>query len=144
MPKRSFNPKRRLAPDRHPYAGGASGGNGNADKFQYTGSPLHKRTPGDFALSPPAAPRPDKSLCDEAGITRRQEAQDLLREGVRRGLVSPHEPDSFPQNVWAVTEGGVALEAQLENQEQGTYHGYPMPMHDPFRHTVVKQWNGVA
>ena len=40
----------------------------------YEGSPYHKRNPGDFGLTPPAAPRPDKTLCDEAGITSRSVA----------------------------------------------------------------------
>ena len=37
-----------------------------------------KRSPGDFGLEPPAAPRPDKTLCDEAGVTARATAQGLL------------------------------------------------------------------
>jgi hypothetical protein len=35
----------------------------------YEGVPYHKRNPGDFGLTPPAAPRPDKTLCDEANVT---------------------------------------------------------------------------
>jgi hypothetical protein len=34
--------------------------------------------------------------------------------------------NGFPQNIWAVSENGYALEAQLGNQENGEYHGYPM------------------
>jgi hypothetical protein len=32
----------------------------------YGGSPHHKRNPGNFGLTPPAAPRLDKTMCDEA------------------------------------------------------------------------------
>jgi hypothetical protein len=35
---------------------------------RYGGNPEHKRNPGDFGLIPPSNPKPDKSLCDEAGI----------------------------------------------------------------------------
>lgn len=36
---------------------------------------------------------------------------------------------------------GEPLEAQLENAEQGIYHGYPMPANDPFRNQVLNRWN---
>jgi hypothetical protein len=44
----------------------------------YEGSPYHKRSPGDFGLIPPAAPRLDKTLCDEGGVTARAGADALL------------------------------------------------------------------
>ena len=114
-----------------------------AQKVKYRGSPLHKRDPGDFQLTPPAQPRHDKTLCDGARIHTREVAQGLLREGVRRGMISVQTRGQFPQNIWAVTESGCPLEAQLENQEQGTYHGYPMPTTDPFRDAVVSRWRGI-
>ncbi|HSQ08918.1 MAG TPA: hypothetical protein VLM84_14675, partial [Chromatiaceae bacterium] len=76
--------------------------------------------PGDFGLTPPSCPRADKSLCDVARIFRRKDALVLLRAGIGRG-----QP----------------VEAQLENQAQGTYHGYPMPESDPFRNVVLEQWS---
>ncbi len=48
--------------------------------------------------------------------------------------------NGFPKNVWVVTEDGIPLEAQLENQETGVYHGYPMPLDDPFREKVLERW----
>ena len=68
----------------------------------------------------------------------------LLRRLVaeaQRGLVSVQIRGRFPQNIWAVTEAGHPLEAQLENQEQGTYHGYPMSTTDPVWHAVVARWS---
>jgi hypothetical protein len=59
-----------------------------ATKATYGGNPEHKKNHGDFKLSPPSRPRPDKSLCDGAGIFKRAEAEALLKEGIRRGLVS--------------------------------------------------------
>jgi len=52
-------------------------------------------------------------------------------------LISIQKRNDFPQNIWAVTDTGIPLEAQLENNVQGAYHGYPMPESDPFRETVL-------
>lgn len=48
--------------------------------------------------------------------------------------------NGWPQNVWAVSESGDAFEAQLENQDTGTYHGYPMLEKDSFRELVMDEW----
>jgi len=111
-----------------------------AETVEYGGNPEHKRNPGDFGLTPPVDPRPDKTLCDKVEIFRRDEAQRLLRLGAKLGLVSERRVGAFPQNVWAVTESGVPLEAQLDNRETGRYHGYPIPETDPFREVVLEAW----
>lgn len=111
-----------------------------ANRVRYGGNPEHKRNPGDFGLVPPAQPRADKTLCDEAGISKKAVAEGLLRDGVAKGLVSEQMRGEFPQNIWAVTKDGLPLEAELENQAQGTYHGYPMPSTDPFRDKVLERW----
>ncbi len=136
MARRRFNPKRRV-----------SGGRNQeklerlADQVSYTGNPEHKERPGDFGLTPPVQPRPDKSKCDWVGILNRSTALRLLREGARRGLVSWQVRGTFPQNIWAVTDGGDPVEAQLENATAGTYHGYPMPETDPFRDVIISLWS---
>lgn len=107
---------------------------------RYRGSPKHKRNPSDFGLSPPSDPRDDASLCDEAGAFTKERAQGLLSDGMRRGLVSEVLRGRWPHMVWAVTDDGYPLEARLENQETGEYHGYPMPPADPFREKVLKAW----
>lgn len=107
---------------------------------RYGGNPEHKRNPGDFGLSPPSSPRPNKTLCDGANILSREKATKLLKDGIRRGLVSEQRRNGFPQNIWSVTEEGIPLEAQLENAETGTYHGYPIPNDDPFREKVLDKW----
>jgi len=106
----------------------------------YGGNPEHKRNPGDFGLTPPASPRADKTLCDGVAIFQRRVALRLLREGVRHGLVSKQTRNSYPQNIWAVSDDGTPLEAELENQGNGTYHGYPMPVKDDFREKVLEKW----
>ena len=136
MPRRgSFNPKRRIAENvsRAQLAD-------LADRVRYTGNPTHKRNPRDFNLTPPAQPVLDKTLCDAAGIVSLREAMSLLREGVAKGLVSVQGRGGFPQNIWSVTTDGHPLEAQLENQVQGTYHGYPMPSTDDFRDEILQRW----
>jgi hypothetical protein len=110
---------------------------------RYGGNPEHKRNPGNFGLNPPASPRPHKTLCDEAGIFDRETALRLLKQGIRSGLVSAARGGNYPQNVWAVSQEGIPLEAQLENAGNGTYHGYPMPEEDPFRDVVMAKWKFV-
>lgn len=140
-PRRTVNPKRKLRP--------APRGGGDeiwlwdmASKVSYGGNPEHKRNPGDFYLLPPAVPRQGKSLCDFADVYRRREALRLVREGFRRGLVSVQQRNGWPQNVWAVADNGVALEAMLENAETGAYHGYPMLPTDPLIGEIHARWGG--
>lgn len=64
----------------------------------------------------------------------------LLQAGLRKGLVSDRMAGAWPKNVWSVTDDGFALEAQLENPELGTYHGYPMPDTDPLAAEVLCRW----
>jgi len=106
----------------------------------YGGNPEHKKNPGDFGLTPPSDPRCGKSLCDIANVFSRAVARSLLQEGLRRGLVSDRHVNGWPKNVWAVTEGGMPLEAQLENPIIGSYHGYPMPESDPLASEVARRW----
>jgi len=111
-----------------------------ASKVTYGGNPSHKRNPGDFGLTPPSQPREGKTLCDAVGILRRDVAEALLKEGVRRGLVSVQEHKGWPKNIWAVDENSAPLEATLENPEIGTYHGYPMQQDDPLCAHVLERW----
>lgn len=132
----SYNPKRRIQ-------SADAGVQDTWEDADYGGNPEHKRNPGDFGLTPPASPRPHKSLCDDANITSKKQAKDLLLAGIRKGLVSEqrNQATDWPQNIWAVTCHGVALEAQLENAQQGIYHGYPMPESDPLTAKVLEEWS---
>jgi hypothetical protein len=111
-----------------------------AAKITYGGNPEHKRNPGDCGLHPASQPRQGKTLCDETEIFTRHDAQALLCEGARRGLVSVQERDGWPQNVWAMAANGVAVEAMLENSLTGQYHGYPMLESDPLADKVRERW----
>ena len=142
-------PSQRTGPQRSTYNGKRCIDTGDSydlpllsGKIRYTGNPDHKSNPGDFCLNPPAQPRDDKTLCDDAGIFTKTEAQRLLTEGPRRGLISEQKRvGGLPQNIWAVTADGCPLEAQLENRVQGTYHGYPVPKNDPFQDRILEHWN---
>lgn len=111
-----------------------------AKKVKYGGNPEHKKNPGDFYLSPPAIPRPVKALCDTVNIFSRKIALRYLRRALKSGMVSCSAKGAWPQNIWALTDNGEPLEAQLENAELGTYHGYPMPSSDPFASAVINEW----
>ncbi|MCK5797971.1 MAG: hypothetical protein KAI47_12335 [Deltaproteobacteria bacterium] len=134
--RKRFNPKRK----RRPSPLNSAEQENLFARVTYTGNPAHKRNPGDFGLDPPATPRPDKTLCDDAKIFSVAVARELLCAGIQRGLLSVQERNGFPQNIWAVTEEGVVLEAQLENQKTGAYHGYPIPETDPLRQKVIAWW----
>lgn len=55
----------------------------------YEGSPFHKKNPNDFGLTPPTyAVRPEKTLCDEAGITEKAIAIKLFERAIDVGVVS--------------------------------------------------------
>lgn len=131
-----FNPKRTLRPFD---ASDRAATQALAGKVRYRGNPAHKRDPGDFDLTPASAPRPNATLCDEAGVATRSEAQDLLREGVLAGLVDARTQNGFPRLVWTVRKDGTVFEAQLENSGLGEYHGYPLPLADPFREVVLDE-----
>jgi len=107
---------------------------------RYGGNPEHKRNPGDFGLTPPSSLRLDKACCDEVSIVSKAVALSLLRRGVQKGMISERKNHDFPQNIWSVTDEGIPLEAQLENAETGSYHGYPLPDNDPFRDIVLQRW----
>jgi hypothetical protein len=134
MRKRTYNPKRRLGSDMEP-----SQRKSLAKRAIYVGSQFHKRHLRDWNLEPPSKPRLNRPLCDALDLNRRG-AQQLLERGIELDLISPLFRGDFPQIVWAVTENDTALEAQLDNEQHGTYHGYPMGEGDPLADEVVRVW----
>lgn len=107
----------------------------------YEGSPHHKRSPGDFGLTPPAAPRPDKTLCDEAGVMKRAIASDLLQRAIERGLASEAVgAPRFPKQLWAIDAEGQVFEAMYGGSKLGAYHGYPIRQSDPLFDEITEVW----
>jgi len=94
----------------------------------------------DFGPTPPAAPRPDKTLCAAAGVRQREVAAGLLRLGIMCGLAGRQMRNGFPQNVWAVNADGRPFGAQLENASGGVYHSYPMASSDPVGDEILRLW----
>jgi hypothetical protein len=86
-----------------------------AQRTRYGGNPEHKRNPGDYGLMPPSNPRPGKTLCDASERILKVEAERLLAEGIKKGMVSMQQRNGWPQNVWVVSSTGTVFEAQLEN-----------------------------
>jgi hypothetical protein len=66
----------------------------------------------------------------------------LLRSGTTKGLVDVRSENEFPLLIWSVRDDGVVFEAQLENATKGEYHGYPMPLSDPFRLRIIDAARG--
>lgn len=133
-----FNSKRRIAA---PGSVAASRLSCLSAAVRYSGNPEHKRSPGDFDLSPPASPRRGKTLCDVANIDRRADAEKLLRRGLEVGAVSVRGEDGWPergwpQQVWSI-DSDFVFEAQRD--ATGSYHGYPLPRNDPHA-TAVREW----
>jgi hypothetical protein len=135
---KGHNPKRKIIPN-----GSVSPGRlaELAQNASYGGNPEHKRSPSNFGLTPPASPRPGKTLCDGERQVSKEEAEALLRAGLQKGMMSACDPDGWPQNVWALSDAREVFEAQLENATLGIYHGYPMPENDDFRAVVEAEWN---
>ncbi len=134
--KKAYNPKRRFVTD-----GNVLMLEEMAVRVRYGGNPEHKRNPGDFGLTPPAQPRPDKTLCDDIKLFSKAEAERLLKEGIRKGMVSQvHREEGFPQNIWAVTTGGVPVEAQLENPCTGYIMDTRCHTTIPFSRQVIQKW----
>lgn len=134
--RRGYNPKRKLA-DLARYDPGQL--KQLAERARYGGSPEHKMRPNDYGLTPNRGRRAGKSLCDVEREFPKADAERLLKEGMKRAMVSQQAHNGWPQNVWAVMNG-TAFEAQLENREHGVYHGYPMPADDDFQKVVVEEW----
>jgi len=108
----------------------------------YEGSPHHKRNPGDFGLVPPSAPRPDKTLCDEARVHGRADADRLFRRAIEHGLVSEATAgDGLPKQLWVVDDHGQVFEAMYGGSVAGRYHGYPIRKTDPLHDHVTSAWS---
>lgn len=110
-----------------------------AARVQYAGSGHHKRNPADYDLER-TNPRPTKSLCDAIRPVLLTEAQQLLQEGILKGMVSALGDDGFPKYIWSVSGSGEVYEAKTHPNTPGKYHGYPLEGEDDMRSYVNKIW----
>ena len=107
---------------------------------RYRSSPYHKSRLSSSDPRIATRPRPDKTICDVPTLGDCRNAGDLLRAGFRRCMVSEQNRQGWPQNVWAVDDGGTVYEAQLSNSELGEYHGYPIKKDDGFASFIGEEW----
>ncbi len=108
---------------------------------RYEGSPLHKKEPHNFDLTPPSSPREDKTLCDEAGIYDKKVAFDLFRTAVEVGLVSDKQKSpGFPSQIWVVDDQGRVFELMYGGSVTGRYHGYPIRRTNPLFNKIATAW----
>lgn len=106
----------------------------------YVGSGHHKRFPANYGFSPPVSPRPSKSICDGIRIILQDEAEQLLRSGVSKGMFSELSEHDFPKYVWSVDNNGEAYEAKTNPNNPGKYYGYRLEEEDAMRERVQKIW----
>lgn len=110
----------------------------------YEGHPHHKFAPNNFGLNPPAAPRRNKTLCDQPpfNVNSRCEAQTMLLQGIQRKMISEEaDINGLPRFVWFVRISDEAvLEAKLGGSRSNLYHGYPLQNDDANRQRVVRAW----
>jgi hypothetical protein len=134
MARSGNNPKRRIAEPGH-FAQAVLAA--FADQFVYVGSAIHKRFPGDYGFQPPVNPRGWKSLCDRDRVILLGEAQQLLREGILKGMVSTYFEGDVPKYVWSVDANNRPYEAKLG---LGGYHGYMLEAEDNMTELVLQAW----
>jgi hypothetical protein len=94
-----------------------------AQRVTYVGSGEHKTRPVDASYDFSPALRSDASRCDPS-VTREQ-AEQALREAIRRQCVSSSFVGPFPQYVWGWFNGQPHV-ARLTNPERGAYKAWPI------------------
>jgi hypothetical protein len=108
---------------------------------RYVGINIHKLHPGDYGFVPPVNPRPTKGVCDDLRIILMKEAAELMRDGIRRGMVSQFEPDQLPKYIWAIDGDGEVYEAKTKPGQDRDYHGYRLGDNDKWmRAEVRREW----
>ena len=140
MPSRKRQSNR---PDRRVFPAGALDEDSAAaliGRCRYAGAAFHKLKPADYGLTPPSAPRPNKSVCDDLRPMRRAEARALLEAGIRRGMVSFFDSDAVPKYIWAVDRHGEVFEAKTKPGREAAYHGYRLGDDDDFRAHILQLW----
>jgi hypothetical protein len=80
-------------------------------------------------------------VCDDLRTVLLGEAEDLFREGIRRGMVSGFLAGGVPKYVWAVDETGEVYEAKTKPERETDYHGYRLGGDDRhMRNYILKEW----
>ena len=109
-------------------------------------TPPHKEHPGDWGLpSPPSGKNPEKTLCEPAGVTDANQAQDLFQQAIASGLVSEQtDSGGLPKRLWLVLPSGQAFEAKSGGCSQGAYHGFPVLRDHPAYPEILEAWTSLV
>lgn len=108
-----------------------------AERARYGPNRHHKRKMFDGCAG---SARLDKTLCDGAWANTQQKSEALLREGIRRGMISEQTHNAWPQNVWAVDQQNEVYQANLTNSGTGEYHGFPIRGEGSFLSLIRSEW----
>ena len=94
----------------------------------YRGNPKHKLHPNLKHPGIEPGGNRSRSVCDKVKSLdlSQKEASALLKEGVRKGLVSATSTKKFPNFIWAVSSRGQPYEAKQSKDKAGEYYGYPL------------------
>lgn len=110
-------------------------------RARYGGIAYHKLHPGDYGFNPPTSPRPSKSVCDDLRPVLKKDAARLLREGIRKGMVSRPNLGQLPKYIWAVDGNGEVYEAKTDTERADPYHGYRLGDSERrMRAEVLSEW----
>lgn len=111
-------------------------------RVRYGGSTHHKRNAGDYRFIPPSNPRGSKSLCDDLRVILMREAASLMKNGIKKGMVSEILPDGYPKYIWAVDDHDEPYEAK-RGDDGCTYHGYRLNEANEslMRELVLDEWH---
>lgn len=107
---------------------------------RYVGSGHHKRNPADYGFERTNL-RPNKSICDMAGIVTLAAATDLMLSGIRKKMFSKIKADGFPKYIWSVSDDQRVYESKTHSNTPGQYHGYPLEKEDDMSAYILSLWN---
>jgi hypothetical protein len=110
-------------------------------KLSYVGASFHKLHPGNYNFVPPTNPRPSKSVCDDKRSVLLEEAGDLMRVGIARGMMSQFGENGLPKYIWAVDDAGEVYEAKTKPSHETQFHGYRLGDDErDMRELIRKLW----
>lgn len=110
-------------------------------RLRYVGSSNHKLRPADYGFHPSHNPRPSKSPCDAVRAVLLAEASELMRRGIKLGMVSRFDEGGVPKYIWAVDDANDVYEAKTKPELETDYHGYRLGEDErEMRAYILKEW----
>ena len=112
-----------------------------ASEVQYHPSEFHKTLEAlqRWNLSSPGRRRGKMACPDTGPVSSRKRVVRLLKEAIRRGMVSRARRDSWPNRVWAIGPDDGVYEAKLT--KAGLYHAFPLRGPSAFVRHLRIEWS---